>query len=297
MPKPLPDHEEKSIRQYVEGQSIDHDDPDNPDSKVTLVQKVASYRLLGTDYDVYDVHMPKERWWVITEMTNLYSQADFPNYDTAFSFHVGLMMRLWERDRVVVIEEEKSEEIGAAWRRLEAAREAMDSAREAEDYQGIAIKCREALIAFGREHQSAYWLTLPATPPRAADFKGWATLYAQALATGRMRRYLSEVADKNWDVAVSLQHDANATVWDAEMLIAATGHTLDMFSTAMVKIKRKPPRRCPKCGSYRLSVDGDIAERDGVQGWQQRDACGACSYRGEYSFRPWDHPDELELEA
>ncbi len=203
MPKPLPEHEEKAIRQYVESESIDHDDPDNPDNKVTLVQKVASYRLLGTDYDVYDVHMPMQRWWVITELTNLYSQADFPNYDVAFSFHVGLMMRMWERERVE-IEEDKADEVGAAWRRLEAAREAMDSAREAEDYQGIGIMCREALIAFAREHQGARWLTPPEAPPKAADFKAWATLYAQALATGRMRRYLSEVADKNWDIAVSL---------------------------------------------------------------------------------------------
>lgn len=67
----LPEHEAKNIRQYVEGQSIDHDDPDNPDNKVTLVQKVQSYRLLGTDYDVYDVHMPRTRWWVITHGTNL----------------------------------------------------------------------------------------------------------------------------------------------------------------------------------------------------------------------------------
>lgn len=294
MPKPLPEHEEKRIRQYVEGQSRNREDPDDPETKVTLVQKVASYRLLGADYEVYDVHMPTERWWVITAPTNLYDQSTFPEYDTAFSFHVGLMMRLWERESEE-IEEEKAEQIGAAWRRIEAAREALDSAREAEDYQGIGIKCREALIAFAREHSGAEWLTLPENPPRAADFKGWATLHAQALATGRMRRYLSEIANKTWDVAVGLQHDANATVWDAEMLIKATAHLFDVFSTAMVKIKRRPPTRCPKCGSYKLGSDGDIAEVDGLLGWQEREACGACSYRGEFNFTAWEpEPEEME---
>jgi hypothetical protein len=204
MAESLPKHEEKFIRSYVETESRNADDPSDPDTKVTLVQKVSSYRLMGTDYDVYDVHMPKKRWWVITEPTNLYSQETFPNYDVAFSFHIGLMLRVMNRERVE-IEEEKAEEVGAAWRRYEAAVAAMDSAREAEDYQGVAIKCREALLAFGREHQEAEWLTLPEVKCKVNDFKGWAKLYAQELSTGRMRRYLNEIAEKTWDVSVSLQ--------------------------------------------------------------------------------------------
>ena len=300
MAETLPKHEERNIRRYVEGQSRNEDNPDDPDTKVTLVQKVSSYRLIGTDYDVYDVHMPNERWWVITEPTNLYSQESFPEYDVAFSFHVGLMLRVMNRDRVE-IDDEKAEEVGGAWRRYEAAVAAMDSAREAEDYQGVAIKCREALLAFGREHQEAEWLTVPEVKPKVNDFKGWVTLYAQDLSTGRMRRYLSEIADKNWDVAVSLQHDSNATEWDAEMLLDATAHVFQMYSTAIVKVKGKPPRRCPKCSSYRLVIDGDIAVRDGEQGWLKANVCSACGYRGSESFDSWsnigDEPGEIEAAA
>ena len=298
MAVPLPAHEEKFIRSYVEAESQNADDPNDPDTKVTLVQKVSSYRLLGTDYDVYDVHMPQERWWVITEPTNLYSQETFPNYDVAFSFHVGLMLRVMNRERVE-IKEEKAEEVGPAWRRFEAAVAAMDSAREAEDYQGVAIKCREALLAFGREHQEAEWLTPPEVTCKVNDFKGWAKLYAQELSTGRMRRYLSEIAEKAWDVSVSLQHDYNATVWDAEMLLDATAHVLQMYSTAIVKVKRKPPRRCPKCSSYRLMTDGDIAERDGERGWLQAEVCSACEYRGPESFSAWEQigNDDDDVEA
>lgn len=154
---------------------------------MTLVQKVASKRLLGRDYDIYDVHLPSERWWVITGMTNLYSQEAFPEYDIAFSFHIGLIMRLMERDRIE-IEEEEAAEVGGAWRRHEAAVEAMNTSREAEDYQAIGIKCREALIAFAREHQSAEWLNEPTPRPAGADFKNWSNLFAQGLSTGRTRR-------------------------------------------------------------------------------------------------------------
>jgi hypothetical protein len=286
VPEPLPEHEERDVRRYVEGQSLNYDDLDDPDTKVTLVQKVATYRVLGTDYDVYDVHMPNERWWVINEMMNLYSQAKFPIYDEAFSFHIGLMLRMMNRDRVE-IDEDQADEIGGAWRRFEAAVQAMDSAQEAEDYQGVAIKCREALLAFGREHQSADWVSLPETLPKVNDFKNWANLYAVSLTTGRMRRYLNEIADKAWDVAVSLQHDYNATEWDAEMLLDATKHVLVMYSTAIVKNKRTPHRRCPKCSSYRLVVSGDVAERDSVEGWLSADVCSACGYRGPEDFHAW----------
>jgi hypothetical protein len=304
MPAELPEHEERAIRQYVEGQNRNDEDPDDPDYKVVLVQKVASRRLLGRDHEIYDVHTPTDRWWVITEMTNLYTQADFPNFDMAFTFHVGLMLRLMERDQVE-IEEEKEEELTAAWRRYGAAREAMDTAREAEDFQAIGVKCRESLIAFVRQHQQAEWLPTPTSPPKAADVKGWFTLFAQALATGRTRRYLSDVGGKAWDVMVGLQHDSNAAVWDAELALDIVAHVLGAFSTAIIKSKRQPPRRCPVCGSYLYVTDGDVVEHEGEDGWLSGEVCSACGHRGPQTFESWQdidaritaHQDKRELEA
>jgi hypothetical protein len=71
----LPEHEERRIREYVEGQWKFDEDP------VTLVQKVASERVLSTPYDVYDVHCEESRWWVVTNPTNLYSQEHFRSFD------------------------------------------------------------------------------------------------------------------------------------------------------------------------------------------------------------------------
>jgi len=61
--------------------------------KVVHLERVASESVLGTKYDVWDVHTDKGRWWVITEPTNLYSQTDFPSMDNVLTFHIGLMSR------------------------------------------------------------------------------------------------------------------------------------------------------------------------------------------------------------
>jgi hypothetical protein len=54
-----------------------------------------------------------------------------------------------------------TEYVGRPWRRFRRAVEAMDDAEEAEDYQAVGMRCREALITLGAEHQDAAWVRLP----------------------------------------------------------------------------------------------------------------------------------------
>lgn len=65
-----------------------------PDLIVEFVQKVYSENVLSSTHDVWDVHTNVDRWWVITGMTNLYSQEQFPNMDLALTFHIGLCLRI-----------------------------------------------------------------------------------------------------------------------------------------------------------------------------------------------------------
>jgi hypothetical protein len=65
-----------------------------PDLEVTFVQKVYSENVLDVRHDVWDVHTSVDRWWVITQPMNLYSQEQFPNMDLAVTFHVGLCIRV-----------------------------------------------------------------------------------------------------------------------------------------------------------------------------------------------------------
>src|SRR6266704_5584524 len=90
----LPEHEAKSVRQYVEAETRDKK------NRVKLVQKVGSRRVAGRSYEIYDVWMEKgDRWWVITNLTNLYSQDNFNSIQQAFTYHIGFNVVAGERFR------------------------------------------------------------------------------------------------------------------------------------------------------------------------------------------------------
>lgn len=285
MPKAA-EHEDRSIRQYVLTQL--HDDEDG----VTLVQRVGQERVAGTTYTMYDVHTIKGRWWVITNPTNLYSQDAFPEIDYVLSFHVGLQMRVMERSRVEV-DAELREHAEGGWRRYEAAVETLNTASDAEDFQAVGVKCREALLALARDNRDAEWVGDVPEPPKGDDLKGWMTIFAAALLPDRRQRaYLKDITDKTWDIAVGLQHNTKATLWDAEMTVDATGHLLHMFMLARTKHQRGEPARCPRCSSYRLVGDGEPDEVDGEQGYAQWTTCAACQWTSERdfeSFEDWQH--------
>ena len=54
-----------------------------PDLTVEFLQKVYTENVLNHQHQVWDVHTNIDRWWVITNPTNLYSQQQFPNMDLA----------------------------------------------------------------------------------------------------------------------------------------------------------------------------------------------------------------------
>jgi hypothetical protein len=284
----LPEHEERRIRDYVNSQSP-------ADDQAGLVQKVGSQRILGRVHETYDVHCDKTRWWVITEPTNLYLQTDFPQAEQALIFHLGLGAFLAERSRSQMAEEHE-EQVTPAWRRFKQALDAMNSASESEDFQSVGIKCRDSLIALARFHLDAPWIGEVPEPPKAADFKGWANIFAERLAEGRMRSYLKSLADKTWDLAVWLQHNSNATPVDADLVLEATSHLISTFSKLIHRQEVGDPARCPRCDSYRL--DQDVQHDEIKRGFFESTVCSACGWRSEVDFTSWaDHFEGTDLEA
>jgi hypothetical protein len=76
-----PEHEERQVRQYVEIQA-------RPE-RVTHLEKIKTEHLRTRVMDVWDVRTTGDRYWVVTNPTNLYSQHDFPSVDFTLSFHVS----------------------------------------------------------------------------------------------------------------------------------------------------------------------------------------------------------------
>jgi hypothetical protein len=188
-------------------------------------------------------------------------------------------MRISERSRVEA-SADRREYAEGAWRRYTAAVDTMNTADDAEDFQAIGVKCREALLALARENRDASWVGDVADPPQADNLKGWMEIFAARLVPDRRQRaYLKDLTDKTWDIAVGLQHNTNATPFDAELVLNSVQHLLGFFMLVRVKHKQGPPERCPRCGSYRLVPTGNwvwsLMKRATRRGRSARPATGS----------------------
>lgn len=246
------DREEGPIIEYAEWQlSKGSDKP----ARVRHLEKLKTERVFGHEYELWDVHTTKGRWWVVTAPTNIYPQAQFPSADYMLSFHIGLAARIMQRDRRKA-RTPNATRFAGAFRRWEQAAQAIDVADEAEDFQAVGMKCRECLLTFARDAQGDIALPPAAPRPKRADFTAWAELIAEWAAPGEeakdIRRHLKQLAGTTWQLAGWLTHARNAVVTDAELVATATRHLLDSFAASVVRRESMRPDRCPKCSSYQL---------------------------------------------
>ncbi len=87
--------ERDEIRAYVESQA---------DEEVVHLEKAASELVGPVRHDIWDVHCAESRWWVVTNPTNLYDQADFKSREVVLTFHIGLMLRVeYVQERKVAV--------------------------------------------------------------------------------------------------------------------------------------------------------------------------------------------------
>lgn len=215
-------------------------------------------RVVGQEYNVWDVETDKNRWWVVTNPTNLYDQSEFRSMDYVLSFHVGLMHRVMAKPSANAhTSEEERDRLMLPWRKWEQAARASEEADEAEQFQAVGMQCRESLLALVKATARDEMVAGETDPPRRGDFIHWSELIASAITPGapRLRAYLRRTAASTWDLVNWLTHEANARRFDAVIAVDATAQTLGVFGMALVRHERGEPDRCPDCASYRLIGD------------------------------------------
>jgi hypothetical protein len=277
-----PEHERRAVVEYFAGQS-------SPDTKVEHAEKIASERIYGRPHDVWDLHASDGRWWIITNPTNLYSQDEFRSMDYALSFHIGVTTRVIAHQAREARTHSAAEEerLAHVWRGYEQAGDALDNADEAEEFQAVGMRCREALLVFIKDLADDSLVPTGKEIPKRADFVNWSALIADHLARGRrmarLRSYLKLSAQATWELVNWLTHTANATRFDAEAAHDATGHLLGLFGMALVRMERGQPDRCPRCTSYRLV--SDFRHENGENGVYVT-LCAACGWESPQPDEP-----------
>lgn len=224
--------------------------------QVTFLEKIQTEHVIGIAHDCWNVHTNKgTQWWVITNPTNMYSQALFPSLDYTISFHLGLMLRL-ESKRTGTEDPRLGERLAAAFRRWEQAAVALDESQESEEVQAVGMRCRETLLTFIRSVSKKEMVPAGQQVPQAANFIDWSELVANVIAPGagneRIRGYLKAVAKETWQLVGWLTHATGATRHDGTIVLDATHALLDAFGTALIRHERQTPQRCEKCGSLRV---------------------------------------------
>lgn len=243
------EHERRDIVRYVEIEC-------RPD-KVTHAEKIRTETVWGERHDMWDVRVGKkdERFWVITNLTNLYSQDDFKSLEMAFTYHLGLGILL-SRRQSQERPDYAAENQGSAWRVYEDAARSLSDAQEAQDFQAVGARLREALLATLGEIANPVRLPLGTEPPKAGDFLAWSALAAAYLAPGpkadHIRSALSVVAREAWQYVAWLTHERNAIRLHAEIAITLVSDFITLLGLVQAAGTRSLPEKCPRCGSYRI---------------------------------------------
>jgi len=239
----------RAVKDYVESQARGE--------RVQHAEKVKSEHLFGRDYDCWDVHTQRDRYWVITSPSNLYSQRFFPSLDFTLSFHVGVTTRIMALQRGAPDEAQRLR-LTPVWRRWEEAAASFDGAEEAEDFQAVGMKCRECLIHLGRALGKAELVPEGQEPPQRSNFLDWSEHIANSIAPGesaeRIRGHLKAIAKSAWQLAGWLTHADGAKRLDASFVLDATHSVVAGFGSAVIRHESGSPERCPKCGSYSIDV-------------------------------------------
>jgi hypothetical protein len=260
---------EQDIANYIHGQARDE--------AVQHVELVKTEYIMGDSYEIWDVTTDKNRWWVITNPTNLYLQKYFPSLDYTLSFHVGLMMRV--RSRPQGADSSDPDPFDEVFRRQEQAKHRYERAIEAEDYLAVGMQLRECLISLVGVMRRRVELQADVERPQDANFTGWAGILMDHLCAGErnkeLRQYMKATSEKTWQLVNWLTHDRNANKTASTIAIHGCDMVVGHYVQLLMRDRTDRTETCPRCSSRNIRTHFDVAiEPDGAY----FDTCGACDW-------------------
>ncbi|EMR0690120.1 gamma-glutamylcyclotransferase [Pseudomonas aeruginosa] len=266
-------HAERDIASYVEGQA--------PDEVVLHVEKIKKEVAVGEVYEIWDVTTDKDRWWVITNLTNLYSQKYFPSLDYTISFHIGLMMRLRSKP-------EPNPEPGPfdeIFRRMDQAEDRLVSAVEAEDFQSVGMLLREALVTLILAVRGSCAIPEEFERPQDANFIAWSDVLMNLLCPGTsnkpLRQHLKTLAKEAWQLTNWLTHSKSAGRTASSIAMHSCQTVIGHMIQILDRSRQDRTEQCPVCKSRDVRTHFDI---DIPPGGDSYLSCGVCDWD--------DHPGE-----
>lgn len=250
--------------------------------KVTFAQKIHVETLLGHQHAVWDVHCGKQRWWVVTNPTNLYAQNMFPNMDLVMTFHVGLCLRM-PRGEKTKLSDLPIEPFAKCVRLIAESSDALAQAEEVSDYQAIGVRCREAMLALVGAAQVVMPWTTDGEHPKKADLKAWADHMCNVALGGRAhkdrRKHMKALLTSTWDFDCWLTHAKSSSWHDAEIACSTTELAISLWTSIIIRHIRKVPEACPACGSRRLSPQR-ARPPEAPETQYERPICEKCGWTG-----------------
>ncbi|MEH6676457.1 hypothetical protein [Phenylobacterium sp.] len=267
---------EKNIAEYVEGQA--------PDETVLNVERLKIEYVWGTPYEMWDVTTDKDRWWVITNATNLYSQRHFPSLDYTLSFHVGLMARVMSKQTKDGPSENPFDEV---FRRQAQAKDLIDRAVEAVDFQAVGMQLRECLISLMSAVRRRVDLPEDVDRPQDANVIGWGEVLLNHLCGGRsnkeLRAHLKSANESTWQLVNWVTHHRNANKTSALIAIDSVDALVTQLAHLMSRERHDRTDECPKCHSRNVRTFYDDAiEPDGAY----YEDCGQCEWTSHPAHQP-----------
>jgi hypothetical protein len=262
-------HSERDIATYVESQA--------KGETVRHVERIKQEIIIGDTYEMFDVVTDQNRWWVITNLTNLYSQSHFPSLDYTLSFHVGLMMRM--RSRPVGAHAEEATPFEEVFRRQEQAKHRFDAAVEAEDYQAVGMQLRECLLSLVAALRRHAQIADDVVRPQEANFMEWSGLLLEHMCGGRsnkpLRKHLRSLADETWQLVSWITHYREANRTAASIAIHSCDTVVGHFVQLLERQRTDWTEKCPICQSRRIRTHFDrFIEPDG----DYYTTCGTCAW-------------------